>query len=133
MDKLCYCNSQKSYSECCEPFISNIAVAKTAEQLMRSRYTAFVLANINYLMNSHHPSTRPTKERRAILKWTKSVHWMGLHIVSTKAGSELDTEGWVEFKATYMEDNKAGCIHENSYFVKENGKWLYKSGVHKAL
>jgi SEC-C motif-containing protein len=105
-------------------------MAKTAEQLMRSRYTAFVLADINYLLNSHHPKTRPTKERKQILKWAKSVHWMGLHIVSKKAGSESDSEGWVEFKASYIEDNFPGCIHENSYFVKENGKWFYKSGVH---
>ncbi len=127
---LCYCNSQKPYSECCEPLILNKDFALTAEQLMRSRYTAFVLASINYLMNSHHSTTRPTKERKEILKWAKSVQWMGLNIVSKKAGTEFDTEGWVEFKATYMEHNKIECIHENSYFVKEDGKWYYKSGNH---
>jgi len=127
---LCYCNSQKAFSECCEPLISDESSAKTAEQLMRSRYSAFVLASINYLMNSHHPKTRPTKERKAILKWTKSVKWMGLQIITKKAGEESDTEGWVEFKASYMENKKIECIHENSYFVKENDIWFYKSGTH---
>ena len=101
------------------------------EQLMRSRYSAFVLANINYLMNSHHPQTRPTKERKAILKWAKSVHWKGLEIIDHKFGSVNDMDGYVEFKASFIENGEPGCIHENSHFVKENGKWYYESGIHK--
>lgn len=127
---VCYCNSQKPFTECCEPIILEKAIAEAAEQLMRSRYSAFVVADINYLMNSHHPQTRPTKERKSILKWTKSVEWLGLQIITTKAGTKSDIEGWVEFKATFIENGKIDCIHENSYFVKEKGRWFYKSGVH---
>lgn len=126
---LCYCNSQKDFSECCEPIISDKTLPTTAEQLMRSRYSAFASANISYLMNSHHPTTRPTKERKEIHKWTKSVQWMGLNIISKKAGEVFDVEGWVEFKATFMENGKIEYIHENSYFVKENRQWYYKSGI----
>lgn len=127
----CYCKSEKPFNKCCEPFISGEDNAKTAEQLMRSRYSGFVLASINYLMSTHHASSRPFNERKAILKWTKSVKWIGLEIVNKKAGLENDLEGWVEFKATYIENGKIECIHENSYFVKENGNWFYKSGEHK--
>lgn len=128
---LCYCSSQKPYDVCCSPLVSGVMNARTAEELMRSRYTAFVLANIDYLMNSHHISTRPIKDKKAMLKWTKSVSWLALQIVSTKAGSSSDTEGWVEFKASYLENGQPQCIHENSYFVKEKGLWYYKSGVHQ--
>lgn len=127
---MCPCQSQKSFQHCCAPIHMGDAVAYTAEQLMRSRYSAFVLADIDYLMSSHHFSTRPIKDKKGMLKWTKSVQWMGLSIISFKAGGAMDSEGWVEFKATYMENGRLQCIHENSYFLKEKGLWYYKSGTH---
>ncbi len=126
----CYCNTDKEHDQCCGPIIKGTQKAETAEQLMRSRYSAFVVADINYLLNSHHKSTRPTKERKSILKWTKSVQWIGLEIISTQKGTSTDTEGYVEFKALFMENGKLDCIHENSFFVKENGLWFYKEGMH---
>jgi SEC-C motif-containing protein len=128
---LCYCNSKKTYSVCCEPIILGKQDAETAEQLMRSRYSAFVVANVNYLMDSHHPNTRPLKERKSMLKWTKSLTWISLEIISKQKGQQMDTEGNVEFRALYIENGNIEYIHENSYFVKENNKWFYKSGIHK--
>ena len=128
---LCYCNSKKVFSECCEPILNGKQYAETAEQLMRSRYSAFVTANVNYLMDSHHRDTRPVKERKNILKWTKSIRWINLEVISKQKGQPSDKEGNVKFKAFYMENGKIECIHENSYFVKENNKWYYKSGIHK--
>lgn len=129
--KMCYCNSNKLFAECCEPIINGRNIVNTAEQLMRSRYSAYVTGDINYLLNSHHYQTRPTKERKNILKWTKSVNWLGLEVISTKLGQIADKEGYVEFKALFMENGKVECIHENSYFVKENNSWYYKSGDYK--
>lgn len=126
----CYCNSGKLYNQCCEPILKGQQQALTAEQLMRSRYSAYVVADINYLMNSHHASTRPTKERKAILKWAKLVNWISLDVIETKAGLANDKEGFVEFKAVFMENDKVECIHENSFFVKENNQWYYKTGKH---
>lgn len=126
----CYCHSQKTYEQCCRPLIAGKALAKTAEQLMRSRYSAYAVADINYLLNSHHILTRPTKERASILKWTKSVRWMKLEIIATKKGTAVDSDGYVEFKAIFEENGKLSCIHENSYFVKEQNLWFYKSGTH---
>lgn len=128
---ICYCNSKKPYSECCEPIILGQKAAETAEQLMRSRYSAYVVADIDYIMNSHHAATRPTKERQSILKWTKSLKWVALEIISKQNGLATDNDGYVEFKALFLENGKMRCIHENSYFVKENNIWYYKSGVHK--
>jgi len=128
---LCYCNSKQEFGNCCEPILKGIKVAETAEQLMRSRYSAYVVANIDYLLNSHHKGTRPTKEHKSILQWTKSVQWLGLEVLSCKAGLVNDNDGYVEFKAIFMENGKIECIYENSYFVKENHLWFYKSGIHK--
>ena len=124
----CHCCSNKQFENCCQPIIEGRKPAHTAEELMRSRYSAYVMADINYLMNSHHPKTRPVKERKSILRWTKSVHWMKLEIINLKAGQADDMEGWVKFTAYFNDNGMMNTIKENSFFIKENGKWLYLSG-----
>ena len=121
----CYCGSLKSYSSCCEKAHKSTAEAKTAEQLMRSRYSAFVLANGDYLMQTHHTSTRPTKEKKAIVKWAKSVEWIKLEVLETSKGTINDIEGTVTFQAYFYEKGKVNIIHEKSAFVKENNNWFY--------
>ena len=122
----CPCNPSKKYSDCCKKAHQNIETVITAEQLMRSRYSAFVLANINYLHNSHHSTTRPTKkENKEILLWTKSVEWVKLEVLTTSKGSITDLEGTVEFNAFFMVNGKIDVIHENSSFCKENKHWVY--------
>lgn len=131
MQNLCLCGSGHSYSDCCEPIISGRKEAVTAQALMRSRYVAFTLADVDYLMRSHAAKTRPVKDRKSIEKWAKSVNWMGLTILETEAGEASDETGTVEFKATYLENGKLQQIHEKSLFHHENGKWVYVSGVHR--
>ena len=121
----CYCGSLKTYSNCCEKAHKNLAEAKTAEQLMRSRYSAFVLANGDYLMASHHSSTRPLKEKKSIVKWAKSVQWIKLEVLEISEGKENDTKGTVMFNAYFYDNGKVDIIHEKSAFVKENNHWFY--------
>jgi len=104
--------------------------ASTCQELMRSRYVAFTLADVDYLMQSHHSKTRPIKEYNQIKKWAESVQWMGLVIVNTQSGGLYDTIGYVEFRAMYLEDGQMQEIHENSLFERENQRWVYVSGVH---
>lgn len=126
----CPCGSGSPYSTCCKSIISGKKDAITAQELMRSRYTAFTQANVDYLMRSHSAKTRPIKERKSIEKWAKEVVWMGLTILNTQAGDANDEIGYVEFKALYLENGKPEQIHEKSLFHRENGKWVYVSGVH---
>ena len=128
MDTNCACGSGNAYANCCEPIIIGKKNAPTAESLMRSRYVAFTLANIDYLMLSHHFSSRPNKERKSIAKWAKSVKWIGLTILNSQDGQQTDIRGTVEFKALYIEDGVLSHIHENSLFQRENEKWVYVSG-----
>ncbi|MDO6595955.1 YchJ family metal-binding protein [Oceanihabitans sp. 2_MG-2023] len=121
----CYCGNNKTYQACCEVFHLNQGKTETAEQLMRSRYSAFVLANGDYLMQSHHVSTRPTAEKKAIVTWAKSVEWIKLEIQETIKGLLDDTEGTVIFNAYFYENGNVEVIHEKSAFIKEKNKWYY--------
>ena len=122
----CPCNIDKKYSDCCQKAHQNIGLVSSAEALMRSRYSAFVLANMEYLQKSHHSKTRPSKkEKRDIEKWTKSVKWLKLEVLNTINGTLNDATGTVEFKAFFMENGAINCIHENSKFTIENKHWVY--------
>jgi SEC-C motif-containing protein len=121
IDMQCPCNPNKKYIDCCKKAHQNINSVTSAETLMRSRYSAFVLANIDYLQKSHHSKTRPSeKEKTEILNWTKSVDWIRLEILN----ATIDT---VTFRAIFMEHGKLDVIFENSFFCKENGHWVYKN------
>ncbi|MBS2212732.1 hypothetical protein KEM09_15035 [Carboxylicivirga mesophila] len=126
----CNCGSNRAYGTCCMPLIEGHHQAQTAESLMRSRYTAFTLANIDYLMKTHHVSTRPIKDKLEILNWAKSVQWMELTILNTQKGKAHDKDGIVEFKALYLENGTLQAIHEKSLFRNEKGIWYYVSGQH---
>lgn len=125
----CNCDSGVLYDNCCAIAHSNISLVKTAEQLMRSRYTAYVLANIDYLMQSHHSSTRPIREKQEIVDWTTSVDWIKLEVLNATHGLESDEKGTVEFKAYFKDKEGEQVLHENSKFVKENNHWVYLGEV----
>ncbi|MFT7052150.1 MAG: SEC-C motif-containing protein [Psychroserpens sp.] len=121
----CYCGNKKTYTECCEVFHLNKGNTETAQQLMRSRYSAFVLANGDYLMQTHHCVTRPIKDKKATVKWAESVEWIKLEVLETINGLENDKEGTVTFNAYFYENGNIEVIHEKSAFVKENNQWFY--------
>jgi SEC-C motif-containing protein len=126
MDKLlCPCRSGRHFAQCCGPYLAGQQLAATARVLMRSRYTAYVQQDENYLLQSWHPSTRP---HDLALRQQAPVKWLGLTIIRTQAGEENDTNGVVEFVARYKVNGKAQRLHETSQFVKEAGRWFYVRG-----
>ncbi|MFA9389727.1 MAG: YchJ family protein [Prolixibacteraceae bacterium] len=131
MNELCPCGSNRPYATCCEPIINGRRDATTALELMKSRYVAFTKANVDYLMRSHHSKTRPIKDRKALKKWAASVSWTGLVIIKTQFGEPNDETGFVEFRALYLENGQLQQIHENSFFKREQHKWVYVSGEHQ--
>ncbi len=126
----CYCKSNKAYLECCQPYHTNRIKPATAEQLMRSRYCAFVLALGDYLIETHASSTRSSVNKEELVSWANSVKWMKLEIIETLNGKENESTGIVEFKAHFKEKIFKRQIHERSNFIKENGEWRYLNGVH---
>ena len=125
----CACGTTLSYQNCCGIIHKNIKKALTAESLMRSRYTAFTLANGDYLMESHATKTRNLSEKKELVDWAKSVNWVKLEIINTTKGLATDTEGTVAFKAFYFEKGQLQIIQENSFFQKEKGAWVYVGEV----
>ena len=97
---------------------------------MRSRYSAFALGDARYLLDTWHPSTRPTT-----LDLDPDVRWTGLDVLSSTGGLLLDAEGTVEFTAHYViagEERGArrtGTQHERSRFRRESGRWTYLDGI----
>lgn len=126
----CYCGSELSFSNCCEPFLKKQDYPKTAEKLMRARYSAYATANVDYLYDSLAPESRSDFDRKATQSWAKTAKWLKLQIVSTTKGLEDDTEGVVEFIATYNDGKEDLDHHEVSDFRKESstGRWYFVDG-----
>ena len=126
----CFCGSNKTFSTCCEPIIQGKAQTITAEQLMRSRYSAFASIEPAYLMRSMHPSQRQYHSEADMKAWATANTWQKLSIISFYQGQILDTRGEVEFKAFYIDSaGKPQVHHEKSTFVKEAGQWFYLNGI----
>lgn len=121
---LCPCGSKNLYSSCCQPFLDIGSPPDTAELLMRSRYTAYVLQYEKYLLKTWHNRTRP----QSLDFQNNPVVWLGLEILGNKAGLALDSTGTVHFLTKYLESGMLCNLEENSQFVKENGDWYYLSG-----
>lgn len=121
--QLCPCDSGKPYEICCQPFVEQVSDAPTAETLMRSRYTAFVLKNEAYLRFSWHPDTCP-----ADIRLNANTRWLGLVIKNTNAGGKNDSEGEVEFVARSKSNGKASRLHETSRFTRFENHWVYVDG-----
>jgi SEC-C motif-containing protein len=125
---LCPCGSTQNYANCCEPFHLGKAKPETAEKLMRSRYSAYVVGNIEYIDHTNDPSEKESFDREAALEWSQSSEWLGLEIVATSAGLASDSEGEVEFNAKYKRDGKEYVHHEVSLFKKVGPQWYYIDG-----
>jgi SEC-C motif-containing protein len=130
MSDYCPCGNPKTYKDCCEPYISGKKTPETAEQLMRSRYTAFTKGKVDYIFKTHQTNNPSTKERNSLLKWMNSVEWLGLAIIQTEKGQKEDEWGWVEFRAIYIENQAMESLHEKSFFKRLKGRWIYISGEH---
>lgn len=92
---------------------------------MRSRYTAYVMKKVDYLVQTTHPAVRGQDLADSIRRWMRQVEWIKLHVIATEAGSVSDTAGRVEFLAEYVTDAGPGRHHECSVFEKLDNDWYY--------
>jgi SEC-C motif-containing protein len=123
---LCPCCTQKLLQTCCLPYIEGKLNPATAEQLMRSRYSAHALLAIDYLWATWSPEQRIRSSQADIRSWAESCEWLGLQILATQQGQLNDNSGVVEFIALFRQDGKLQQHHEVSRFKKVLGKWLYE-------
>jgi SEC-C motif-containing protein len=120
---LCRCCSNLNYANCCEPYHLKQQKPLTPEQLMRSRFTAYAMHLIDYLIATTHASQRHLYQKNEIEHWAKSNVWLKLEICEAK--NEI-----VEFKAYYRNGLKQFVHHERSVFKKESDTWFYLKGTY---
>jgi SEC-C motif-containing protein len=125
---ICPCGSSLTYDACCRPVIKGERPATTAEELMRSRYSAYVMKEIDFLRTSLHPGHRSDFNEKSTRAWAESSEWHSLEILKTVEGGPEDSEGKVEFIATFSDKGTRKEHHELSSFRKENGMWYLVKG-----
>lgn len=121
----CPCGSGRPYPACCGRYHAGLlhCSAPTAEALMRSRYSAYVLGLEDYLLATWHPATRPVD---LALDATPRPQWLGLAV---KSHVPLDaSHATVEFVARYKLNGRACRLHETSRFERVDGRWFYVDG-----
>ncbi len=118
---MCICGNEKDFSECCEPIITKQKQPQSAEELMRSRYSAYVQANGEYLVYSAVKENQYQEDIALIEEFSNSVEWLKLDVLEVKPTT-------VEFKAYYRDQNGIQVLHEKSNFVQEDEVWKYKDG-----
>lgn len=116
------CDALREYHACCGRLHQKQAIASDAEQLMRSRYSAFVLGHWDYVHATWHSSTRPPRET---LVSDSKVKWLSLTVIAQQTSGD---EAFVEFIAHYKYSGRAAQLHERSRFVREGGSWFYLDG-----
>jgi len=114
----CPCGSGMDFNVCCGGLIAGQRKAETAEELMRSRYAAYVAKDVDYLVRTTHPDAREEGLANSIRKWMRQVEWLKLHVIATE-------EGRVEFVAEYISATAPGRHHECSVFQRLDGEWFY--------
>jgi SEC-C motif-containing protein len=120
----CPCGSGTAYADCCGAWHDGPRrlQAPSAEALMRSRYSAFVLGLHDYLLATWHPSTRPDR----LDPEPPGLKWLGLEVRS--ASSQDADHATVEFIARNKVAGRAYRLHETSRFVRDGGRWFYVDG-----
>ena len=113
----CPCGSGAAYDDCCWQLHNGLRAAGTPAELMRSRYTAFVVGDSDYLLRTWHPRTRPAE-----LELDPETTWLALQVLD--AGSSE-----VEFIARYRGPGGRGFLRERSRFARQGGRWFYVDGT----
>lgn len=122
---LCPCRSGKEYADCCELFITKITLPETPEQLMRSRYTAYSQANIDYILATMRGEASKDFDTASAKQWAESVTWVKLKVIRTYIDPVIPEMGFVEFKAYYHYKKQMHVMHEFSEFKKYENQWFY--------
>lgn len=127
---LCPCNSLKDYHQCCALVHQRHEAAIDPEQLMRARYSAHVLGLVDFVVNTYHPSCQAVQHRQQISEFIHN-QWLKLNVISSHI-DKCNRQGFVEFKAYYLEQGREVCLYETSRFIKEQKDnqvyWYYIDG-----
>ena len=123
----CPCQSGLALDDCCGPILAGHP-APTAEALMRSRYSAFVMGNFDHVDRTHAAELRDDFDRGDAQGLMDEVTWLGLEVRRVVEGGVDDQTGQVEFVVRYSRRGQTFTQHELASFCRENGAWMYRHG-----
>lgn len=121
----CPCGSGQNFEQCCQPLIEGKRDACSPEELMRSRYSAYTIRNIDYLRATHDPQNLQDMSVEGAREWAEKATFTGLQILRSE---EAGNKGTVEFIASYDWEGQPETHHEVSTFRKQKGRWYFKNG-----
>lgn len=122
MKNSCPCTSGQPYQTCCQPFHKG-RIPPTALSLMRSRFSAYALGKIGYILKTERPSGNPQARRQAIKRFCQTTDFLGLQILAEDSlGKDQAT---VTFRAILAQRGQDASFTECSLFEKRNGRWRY--------
>jgi SEC-C motif domain protein len=126
----CPCCSDKEFESCCGPLLEGAREAATAEELLRSRYTAFTRSDVAYIRRTRHPRSATDFDEGTVRGWAEGSRWHGLEIVKIEGGAEGDEKGAIDFVATFTDKESGGRKEhkEHALFLKEGELWLFVDG-----
>ncbi|WP_430455948.1 YchJ family protein [Rheinheimera sp.] len=140
----CYCGRPEDYQQCCGPLHQGLQQAKTPEQLMRSRFSAYVLKLVPYIANTYHQSKQSDNATLEISAFAEAATFLSLQVIATAgpegfsdvkakqviAADSADTAtGYVHFIARFLVKEQLHQLEEQSRFVQEQTLWRYLDGV----
>lgn len=124
----CPCGSGAAFAACCEPIINQSVPAASAEQLMRSRYSAYVTGAVDWIIASNHADSRDEIDRSEIERWSRESTWQGLKIIDAFDGNSPH-EAFVRFRARYRLEGVNHVHKERARFERVDGEWMFHSAV----
>jgi SEC-C motif-containing protein len=149
----CFCGQPKRYQDCCQPCHSGLGPAKTAEQLMRSRFSAYVLQLVPYIAETYYPAVQSADAIAEIAAFAGDAHFLALQVLAFGDSPAIDPGqfpvfppavnlsavndllaaqpalSYVHFKVWFLIADKLHLLEEHSRFVRIDGHWRYVDGV----
>ena len=125
----CFCQQSQSYETCCQPLHLGLSFAKTAKELLFSRYAAYCCKNAEYIKQTSSSKALEHFDYQAITNSQDT--WIRLRVLDEKAGRCFDSEGQIRFQAFYIPagQKKEQGFEECSLFVREQGRWIYQKAL----
>ena len=125
----CPCCSGELFACCCEPYLTGRIAAPTAQALMRSRYSAYVTGQANYIVATMRGAAAERSDDTRITEASEQINWTKLTIVDAPLAQ--GETAVVEFIAYYTQQGRADKLHERSQFQQIDGRWYYVDGEHQ--
>jgi len=126
MPNHCPCCSGKEFHACCQPYLLEEILPETPEQLMRSRYSAYSMADIDYIEKTMRGPALQNFDSNEAKQWASSVKWQGLEVL---ASTQKNDQGTANFIASFQGEGELRRMQENSLFHRIHGVWYYIDSV----